>query len=343
MTPPTLQVGRCVHSRSEIASCRACIQACPLGAWKLSDESLELDATRCDGCGLCVAACPTGAVTGLAHDPVRRLVAGRVALLAACERVQAETGEGRVPCLHGIGLTPLLQAWTLGRRIWLVASADCDACPRGAAERLETRIERLNGLFQARGQALIHLRRLGGESLAALLDRCEPVANGSPADRGKRNWLGLGGRTQQPAETDAVPAPGAYFPGKGPLPWVVELDPVRCVACHACERLCPTGVLSWEELEQPARDEPDACYRLEHIRCTGCGLCSDVCEHAAIQPIAWTRPVRDAVLFHSGKCPGCGNRFYHAGVGDSAAYCWVCARSGSAQARSRTTRIVADD
>lgn len=322
---PEVDGDRCVHARIETATCRACVDVCPRQAWRLDDDGLGLDEAACDGCGLCVAACPPGAIGGLAPQPARRRVAGREALLARCDRVSGAGGEGHPPCLHGIGLMPLLEAWRQGQRIWLVASADCDTCPRGAGERLETRVEHLNGLFQARGLAPIHLRRLGPESLATLLAGSDTPAAEPPPDQRKRNWLGL---SPDPAQDPEKPpqAPGAFFTGKGPLPWSLGLDSAACVACHACVRVCPSGALSQQDLVEPPHGGPSGLYRLDPARCTGCHLCRDVCEHDALHLAPWTRPTQDTVYLRAKLCPACGTRFhYPADRPNPPTQCWVCA------------------
>ena len=59
---PEILAERCVHSRLETASCQACVDSCPQGAWVLDDASLGINTETCDGCGLCAAACPQAAI-----------------------------------------------------------------------------------------------------------------------------------------------------------------------------------------------------------------------------------------------------------------------------------------
>ena len=61
-TLPTVITERCVHTQLTQASCRACVDSCPVKAWVLDDETLSIDTGACDGCGLCASACPQGAI-----------------------------------------------------------------------------------------------------------------------------------------------------------------------------------------------------------------------------------------------------------------------------------------
>ena len=58
---PTFEAARCVHGLCPVATCEACVAACPRSAIECTDDGLELDIEACDGCGLCVPACPEAA------------------------------------------------------------------------------------------------------------------------------------------------------------------------------------------------------------------------------------------------------------------------------------------
>ena len=108
-TIPDVRAERCVHSVTEQAGCRACVDACPTGAWIIDDEMLGIDPDRCDGCDLCVAACPEAAILQRFRPAVRNTIHGTVAL-ACCQHSQV-AGEDvpRMPCLHAIGVSDLLR------------------------------------------------------------------------------------------------------------------------------------------------------------------------------------------------------------------------------------------
>ncbi len=104
---PEVEADLCVHSIIGMASCTACVDACPLQAWVLDDSVLGLNTSTCDGCGLCVPACPEGAIQPL-HQPLRYHWNGRDIVMVACERAGLDENDGVIPCVHGLGVRDLL-------------------------------------------------------------------------------------------------------------------------------------------------------------------------------------------------------------------------------------------
>jgi Pyruvate/2-oxoacid:ferredoxin oxidoreductase delta subunit len=313
---PAVDHGRCVHSGRIVASCVACLAACPRLALRLDRGAPEIVAEDCDGCGLCIAACPRGALA-MPLLIARGELAGHAACFAACEQVLDTPLEGRVACLHAIGLEAVLRALRAGIRLWLVARGDCHACARGRRPGLPETLARLNEALRARGDPGIVMM----ETDAARWSLAH-AARGAPR-RARRAFLS---GAQEHAPEHAEPT-RACFAGAGPVPHAIHFDQARCVACHACARVCPDGAIRLEA-DAPA-------YLLEHAACSGCGLCADVCDRGAVRVLDWM-PGGAAVLpLRAEVCDACGTT-YHALTDAPRQACAVCAER---PARRRPDRV----
>ncbi len=340
----SVDAGRCVHARIATATCQACVAACPRRALSLDDDGLNLSEPDCDGCGLCMAACPTRAIDAPAGSPTRRSLAGRTVLMAACERAVPEDVDGRLVCLHALSVTDLLRHWRNGERVWLISTADCIGCERGSGDGFATRVDNVNALLRARGEPPIQVKPLPPA-------RWHRLREGSDVPfRDRRGFLGrllwrpasalLEGHTGEDLAPDC-PAPGECLTGQGPLPWAIRLDPLACVACDACVRVCPGKALSLDGVMPGIPDREGPSLRLAHTRCTGCGLCVDVCEPRAIEVRAWSLPVADRVALRESVCRVCGAPFRMPAMRtETPGICWVCMRNRPAR---RLYQVLVDD
>jgi NAD-dependent dihydropyrimidine dehydrogenase PreA subunit len=64
-------------------------------------------------------------------------------------------------------------------------------------------------------------------------------------------------------------------PAPHPLAAVIDLDPERCVNCHACIGACPV---------KHCNDGSGDHVSIDHDTCIGCGQCLDACHHQARRP-----------------------------------------------------------
>jgi ferredoxin len=326
---PHLEATRCVHAALPVASCQACVAACPRGAWKLGESSLRFDATACDACGVCAPACPQQAIR-MPLTLEQRRVAETDALLVRCERSGDEGETASVPCLHRIGVHELLHQWREGRYVWLTRRGACERCERGRDDGLDSRIASLNAGLATNGLPRIVLREVSPEvwrELASGAAAAKPSRRGFFAALRKRPMMALNRR--EVAEETTVRPPGELLPEgyKGILPWHIRIDASRCVACHACVRVCPHGAIELADGEFPL-------YRLRHRLCTGCRLCLDACAHEAVAPVRWQQPDAMAIWLATHRCPACGQEF-QAPAGQRARVCWVCASARTARPRRR--------
>lgn len=322
---PELEAARCVHAVLPAASCQACVAACPRGAWELGESSLCFDAAACDACGVCAPACPEQAI----RMPLRleqRRVAEIDTLLVRCERSGDEGKVGRVPCLHRIGVHELLRHWREGRYVWLTRRGACERCERGHDNRLASRVASLNAGLAARRLPCIVLREVSPEvwrKLVSATAEAKPMRRVFFAALRKRPLRVL--NKGEAADETTMRPPGELLPEgyEGILPWHIRIDASRCVACHACVRVCPHGAIELADGALPL-------YRLRHRFCTGCRLCRDACAHEAVEPVSWGEPEARVIRLATHRCPACGQAF-QVPVGNRERVCWVCASARPAR------------
>lgn len=309
--PPEVVPDRCVHSLSHQATCTACIDACPGGAWLLDDDGLNLNVAACDGCGLCVPACPQEAIK-VEIKPAKRRLANRTVGFAACDRVPGSEGEGKIPCLHALGVRALARLYRQGIEHLIVARGDCLACPRGEATGIERSVQFMNLHLIDRGLAPIELNELDGASWTrALAMSREARVNGFSR---RRLFLRAAETVAEVGENEGVaptpPTLGCLIAEGGRPDAITPCSPViapdRCEGCDACVRLCPNGVFAIDE----SAEDGGCGYEIEPARCTGCGLCVDVCEADAITLERWSRSPQRRLRLEESACRACGVRFH---------------------------------
>jgi|DewCreStandDraft_4_1066084.scaffolds.fasta_scaffold00262_120 Pyruvate/2-oxoacid:ferredoxin oxidoreductase delta subunit len=324
-----IELARCVHTASPLATCAACEEACPRAAIAIGRDGPELASAACDGCGLCIAACPRAAI---GPSFARAIAIGRDAIgpiaFAACERAGIAPGPGRIPCLHALGERDLAGLWRRGVRRLAVSSGDCATCPRGAATPLAHRLTRLDRLLSDRGLVPILLAALPAASWTERRDSAgAQPARGGP-QRSRRGLFVFFEARADGSEDPPLPrAEDALLPGGADRDLALcapRIHPARCEACDACARLCPDSAIALVR-------EPEAAptYLLDGHRCSGCGLCVDVCAVGAVELVAWARPARGRLALVAARCRSCGASFRMPAerpLGDGR--CPICLRTG---------------
>lgn len=327
-----------MHTRIEMAGCRACVDACPADAWLLDDEMLAIDSDRCDGCALCSAACMEQAIEPAWRPQVRNLGNERVAFAICQFATDNLDAAGWLPCLHAISLRTLAEMSRQGVQSLFVCDAGCGGCSRAGspAQTLDQRMVQLNQLLLARGVQPIRLRSLDAE----LWHGCARAATGAGeglcmSRRGFfRAALDAAAERSAPDPDAATTVPVAMLlPGDGRqnagmllYPTLPVIEPRSCSGCDACFNLCAHGALHI--------DQEGGTYHVDATRCTGCGICRDVCTRQAVSLIEQGWGNAQTLRLQTRRCSACGVQF-HRPVADeppqmqeapSVALCAVCSR-----------------
>lgn len=74
------------------------------------------------------------------------------------------------------------------------------------------------------------------------------------------------------------------FRGHTELKRFVDTGTHRCIACGACERECPSGVIKVQGIKSHAKSPKTAThYFIDFTRCSLCGLCVEICPTQTLQ------------------------------------------------------------
>ena len=341
----------CLRLRSRYSECSFCVDACPVGAIRFSDDSLDVS-SACLGCARCAAACPTGALKAnrfpdLSVLPRAALEAG--VLEVECTRVPrraAAKNALRLRCAGGIGAHDLLGLYAERecRNVKVVDRGLCGDCPAADHGRhpAAAAVSKARALLEGFGApyaegVAFEFRRLPQGACPLPAPHAEPEPDASRRDFLRR----LVSVRQAAPAADATPArleaklipiqktralsalqriaamaggamPAALFPK-------IEISE-RCANHGVCATLCPIGALRRYEADGESGVEFDASA------CIACGDCQNTCPEQALRlmPQATsgvaagaTRITRWVVR----ECYECGREFADSGAGNLCPTC----------------------
>ena len=186
---------RCLLVRNRNAECLRCAQACTSGCISYNEQTkmLDIDQTRCVGCGTCATACPTCALE--ARDPNDTELLARLqgalnasapkTIAIACEKAGIAQDERtvRLTCLGRIDESALLQLAAWGAREVALTCGPCDTCEhkpgRAVVEEVCESANTLLGLWDSTMH--VELREVGHAAEPTGLPAQETGADGTAA------------------------------------------------------------------------------------------------------------------------------------------------------------------
>ncbi len=341
--------GLCLRLRHKKSSCRLCLEHCPRGAISI-DESVNIESSRCHGCGICINVCPTGVFEFryLTYESLLEQLKERTTVEFVCSQLPQVEGTLEVSCLGYLNEAVLTGAIASGIHSVELNMGQCDQCDFTFGQHVATQsLRRANqtlSLFSISrkvsatvGERNYILRehgvysrreffsRLGKDMRSRLATVVENINDDRETAARTKVLLEPGlpkKRILLLEQIKKLGPPVATRVSAENLPFAEVEISANCTACGMCVTFCPTGALS-------VSDEADKqVIAFSTAYCLACKLCADICPENAITYSANVEP-RDLVaggrkiLVEHGKstCVRCGQS-YIAVPGNS--WCLTC-------------------
>lgn len=292
-------VGRCLRGRLSSFDCTRCLDSCAANALSLQNGKIQIDHTRCTGCGRCTAVCPAEALVFAGFDLCRMLdeCDSFADYVVNCPRQkQTFPKELPLPCIGVLSIETLLSIALKGNGPVYFNLLACPDCPQfqGVAAFVET-LERVQKATAPHLDTDLRAIRAASQLPAVL-----------PRDR-RSFLLGLGSNVASLVQSryatrpslskkESTKANSRRLPEKTALlekvimaqdsalvpTLLAQCTPTlsltdSCTFCPRCTGMCPTGAIKLVRQEDNSKK-----LSFAGNRCTGCGLCAAFCKVQAI-------------------------------------------------------------
>ena len=286
----------CAHGRSGITACTRCLDSCPTEAITSLGNTIEVNASLCQGAGSCATACPTGAISygyPRLSDTLQRLrllmqgyhaAGGTDAVLLfhdataghdAIRRLAAQLPERVIPLqveeLGSVGMDSWLAALAYGAAAVVLLATPSQ--PARVMREVTLQMDVAGQLLAGMGYpaTALQLCRAQDDGLPDLPGTAGRQPAGFAALDEKRTVIRLALdhlHAQAPA-----PRPLVSLPAGAPF-GEVQLDGTRCTLCMACVSQCPAHAL------EAGNESPQLVFI--EANCVQCGMCCRTCPEDAI-------------------------------------------------------------
>lgn len=165
---------RCVVVRNRNVKCRKCQKACPVDAFTIEGNNLELSNSACVACGACTTVCPTEALIplrpfdeDLAQSVANACIHNDGTAVFACARIAskrfADSDDfAEVACLSRVEESILVELAAQGIERILLVDGDCSTCKyRHNVPGMDATVHSANTLMEAMGSPIRVTRQTG--------------------------------------------------------------------------------------------------------------------------------------------------------------------------------------
>jgi formate hydrogenlyase subunit 6/NADH:ubiquinone oxidoreductase subunit I/coenzyme F420-reducing hydrogenase delta subunit len=319
--PVLIMADKCVAVRNRNATCRRCVEACPVsGAVGVGNNILDLDFGACTACGACTTVCPTEALMPL--EPMDTDLADQVAsaclaqgdgqAVIACARISSKHNAdprtfAEVPCLGRVEESLLIGLASHGVESIILVDGDCPTCKfRTACTTIDAVVRSANDLLGTWGSEALVRRASAFPPACALEDERGSYGQArrgffAKAKQGAKDTAVKAAVHELELEKEQPSLRDRLKVGDGKMP---QFEAVRRM--NILNGLDSLGTPSRAAIETRlwGRVEIDAQV------CNACGMCAVFCPTGALSKVGEDAPAKPnsgiVFEFSCAECVQCG-------------------------------------